>query len=315
MFRVVAHRFGDPSQVLSCEPLPRPEPEAGGVVVRMLASPINPSDLITVSGAYRHRTTLPFVPGFEGVGVVDRRDETVTGLRVGQRVLPLGSAGGWQAFKATPAGWCVPVPDDLTDDQAAAAYINPLTARLMLRAVAPAAGALVGVNAAGSAIGRMLLRMIHAAGARAIAVVRSARARQSLEGEPAAAILIQGAPLPPLDGGFDAVGGVPGTEMALAIRPGGILVHYGLLSGTPLPAQLGQRIPAVLRPFWLRQWVHSASREELGEVMARVFDDIRAGTATTDIEARYALTELRAALAHNGRAGRRGKILLAPAQT
>ncbi len=313
MLRIVVRRFGDPAQVLSCEPMSCPEPEAVGVVVRMLASPINPSDLITVSGAYPHRTTLPFVPGFEGVGVVDRVGKAVTGLREGQRVLPLGSTGGWQTFKAVPADWCVPVPSDLTDDQAAMAYINPLTARLMLRSMAPAPGALVGINAASSAIGRMLLRMAHSAGVRSIAVVRSARARQLLKGEPALAVLVQGESLPLLDGGFDAVGGTPGMEMALAIKPGGVLAHYGLLSGMSLPAHLGQRAPAVLRPFWLRQWVHSASREELKEAMARAFEDIRAGMAVTDVEARYALTEVSAALAHNSRAGRRGKILLAQA--
>ncbi|WP_376101006.1 alcohol dehydrogenase catalytic domain-containing protein (plasmid) [Roseomonas sp. CCTCC AB2023176] len=63
----------------------------------MLASPINPSDLVPVAGAYPYRTALPFVPGFEGVGTVERLGSAAAAgapLRPGQRVLPLGSAGG-----------------------------------------------------------------------------------------------------------------------------------------------------------------------------------------------------------------------------
>lgn len=312
MIRIVAHRFGRPEEVLASEACPCPLPEPHGAVVRMLASPINPSDLVTLAGAYAHRTPLPFIPGFEGVGLVEAVGSAVTGLRPGQRVLPLGSAGGWQGFKALPADWCVPVPDDLTDDQAATAYINPLTARLMLRAMAPAPGMLVAVNAAASAIGRMLLRMLHAAGARPLAIIRSAAARSMLEDEPAAAILAEDAPLPPLDGGFDAVGGPGGAAMAAAIRPGGLFLHYGLLSGVPLPADLAQRVTARVGPFWLRGWVHAARRPELRQAMAAVFDDLRSGLASTAVAARYPLRAIQAALAHDARRNRGGKILLLP---
>lgn len=310
MLRIVATCFGAPSEVLVCAPAPPVSPEPAGVVVRMLTSPINPSDLVSVSGAYASRISLPFIPGFEGVGVIDAMGAEVTGLRLGQRVLPLGSAGGWQSCKALPAAWCVPVPDDLSDDQAATAYVNPLTARLMLRTMAAAQGARIGVNAANSAIGRLLLRLLHAKGIRALAIVRSPQARSRLDGEPVSEILLEGEPLPPLDGGFDAVGGDSGSVLAQAIKPGGLLLHYGLLSGIPLPFEL--RGQAVVRPFWLRNWVHAVTRAELREAMAEVFADIRAGLAMTTIEARYALPELRAALAHNAQPHRRGKILFVP---
>ncbi|MGL4964377.1 MAG: zinc-dependent alcohol dehydrogenase family protein [Inquilinus sp.] len=311
MLRLVAHRFGPPAEVLSAEPGLRPQPGPAGAVVRMLASAINPSDLLTIRGAYPHRTPLPFVPGFEGVGVVEALGPGAAGLRLGQRVLPLGSAGGWQGWKGLPAEWCVPVPEDLTDDQAATAYVNPLTARLMLRALAPAPGAAIGVNAAGSAIGRMLLRMLHAAGVRPLAILRAPAALPA--GEPAAAVVAEGAALPPLDGGLDAVGGASGLALAAAIRPGGTLIHYGLLSGVPLPPDLGRREGVTVRPFWLRSWVHSSSRAALLEAMAEVFGDIRSGLAATAVAARYPLTEAAAALAHDARPGRRsGKILLVP---
>lgn len=308
MLRIVAHRFGAPADVLVCEPTPVVEPVPSGVVVRMLASAINPSDLVSVSGAYSFRLQLPFVPGFESVGVVKAIGAEASGLEIGQRVLPLGSAGGWQSCKALPAEWCIPVPDDLSDTQAATSYVNPLTARLMLRALAPLPGMLVAVNAANSAIGRILLRQLAAMKVRSLAIVRSREAMALLSGEPVSDIVLAGERLPELDGGFDAIGGDDGAAMAQAIRRGGALMHYGLLSGTPLPSGLG----SVVKPFWLRNWVHAASRAELRTAMADVFDDIRSGIAKTTIEACYPLSAYRAALAHNAQAHRRGKILFTP---
>lgn len=307
MLRIAAHRFGAPADVLVCEPAPLVEPAPSGVVVRMRASPINPSDLVSVSGAYAFRLPLPFIPGFEGVGVVDAIGAEVTGLEIGQRVLPLGSAGGWQSCKALPAEWCIPVPDDLTDAQAATSYVNPLTARLMLLALAPKPGTLVAVNAANSAIGRIILRLLAVMNVRSLAIVRSRQAMALLASESVSEVILAGEMPPPLDGGFDAIGGEDGAAMAQAIRPGGALMHYGLLSGTPLPPGL-----RTVKPFWLRSWVHAASRAELRAAMAEVFDDIRSGLAATTIEACYPLAEYRAALAHNAQAGRRGKILFMP---
>ncbi|GAA3276422.1 hypothetical protein GCM10020258_56740 [Sphingomonas yabuuchiae] len=138
--RMIAHRFGIPMEVLACEPLGRPPVAYGEVLVRMTATPINPSDLIPVAGAYAARTSLPFVPGYEGTGTIEEVGDNVDPGLIGRRVLPLGSAGCWQTLKVLPADWCILVPDDVDDDEAATAYINPLTALLMVRRMAPQPG-------------------------------------------------------------------------------------------------------------------------------------------------------------------------------
>jgi len=282
-----------------------PAPSPGGVLVRMRLSPVNPSDLIPVTGAYRNRTELPFTPGFEGVGVVTEAGEGVDRAMIGRRVLPLGSAGCWQACKVAAADWCVEVPGDITDEEAAGAYINPLTALLMVRALAPKPGDAVGITAAASAIGRMLVRMVAAAGAHPVAIVRSTRAHEALRDEPAE-ILMECVSLPPLSAGLDAVGGPSGALLAQAVQPGGRLFHYGLLSGRPLPHP-GH---VELTLFRLRDLVHAMPRAEFQALMRQVFAEIRSGRAASGIEARYPLPAFQDALAHNARAGRRGKILL-----
>lgn len=311
MFRVIAHAFGQPEQALAYGPGERPDLDAGSVLVRMRASPINPSDLISVTGAYRHRTPLPFVPGFDGVGIVAEVGGDVDPAMSGKRVLPLGSAGNWQTWKAVPASWCVTVPDDFSDDQAATAYINPLTARLLMDALAPAPGARIGITAGASAIGRMLIRLLAAAGAQPIALVRSEASWDALRDEPAM-VVFNGQALPELAGGLDAVGGPVGGRLAAAIRPGGLLLHYGLLSGQPLAGPVLAAARARIGLFRLRDWVHAAPREQLQAAMAETFAAIRTGHLASDIAAHYPLAAFRDALAHDARAGRRGKIILQP---
>src|SRR5438067_2243774 len=98
MKAVVFDRFGEPSEVLQVRDVPTPEPGRGQVRVRMLASPINPSDFLVVRGQYGRLPTLPATPGFEGVGVIDATGpgllKLIRGLKPGRRVAVLNGTGG-----------------------------------------------------------------------------------------------------------------------------------------------------------------------------------------------------------------------------
>jgi NADPH:quinone reductase-like Zn-dependent oxidoreductase len=321
VIRAIARGFGPAPEVVRVERYEARRPEAGEVRVRMTARSINPSDLVTISGAYASRTELPFVPGFEGVGVVESAGPSVTGLAAGDRVFPIGSAGAWQDLKVTQARWCFAVPAALTDEEAATAYVNPLTAWLMLRERASVgAGTRLAVNAAASAIGRILIRMANSLGLEPVALVRGGGERLAglrlaaviEEGDPAAAELIRDA-----TGGrgpdlaLDAVGGEAGRRLALSLAPGGHMIHYGLLSGTPLPQDLRARRPDVrLELFWLRNWIHEARPERIQAALDRMAALVREGIAATPIARRYPLEEVAAALRHDAERGREGKILL-----
>src|SRR5262245_22320748 len=120
MKAVVFDRCGEPADVLEIRDLPVPVPKKAEVRVRMLASPINPSDLLFVRGLYGQKPKLPAVPGFEGVGVVEESGGGFLGWRVkGRRVAVLnGRTGNWQEQTVVPAHQAVPVPDSLPDEQA-----------------------------------------------------------------------------------------------------------------------------------------------------------------------------------------------------
>lgn len=324
--RSVVREFGPAADVVGTETYAPAPPGPGQVAVRMRLASINPSDLVTVSGAYASRTTLPFVPGFEGVGVIENTGPGVADLTAGQRVLPLGSAGAWQQTKVTDGSWCFPVPPDLTDRQAATAYINPLTALLMIRHHVEAPGArTVVVNAAASAIGRTLIRMLNRAGIRPIALVRQPHSLPLLSGTDLTAAVCTadrpaGEALRELTSGrgadvaLDAVGGTEGAELGRALAPGGTLVHYGLLSGRPLPWELAaERRNVRIVLFRLRDWVHTAQAENparLSDALTEVFGLVRDGTAASEVAEVHPLSAVRQALRSDAAPGRRGKVLL-----
>lgn len=324
--RSIVRTFGPAAEVVGTEEYRPARPGPGEVAVRMLLAAVNPSDLVTISGAYASRTVLPFVPGFEGVGVVEETGPDVRDLRPGQRVLPLGSAGAWQQTKVTDGRWCLPVRPELNDEQAATAYINPLTAHLMVRQHVLAAGAeVVVVNAAASAIGRMLIRMLNRAGIRPVAVVRHPRGLARLAGtELTAAVCTAdraaGEAVRELTGGrgadvvLDAVGGAEGAELGRVLATGGTLVHYGLLSGRPLPAELPAARPDVrLVLFRLRDWVHhvhTTDPDRLTEALAEVYELVLDGTAASQVAGVYPLSAVRGALRRDAEPGRPGKVLL-----
>ena len=317
MLRAVVRAFGDPRQVIQLEEAERLAPGPGEVEIRIRRAAINPSDLIPVTGAYRSRTTLPFVPGFEGVGEIVRLGDDVTGLAIGQRVLPIGASGLWQQCLIRPAERCFAVPDDLSDDQAAMVYVNPLTAFRLVDALAEhfgrTGGQRVGITAAASAIGKMLLVLLAEAGFQPVALVRSAatagRLAESFSGE-----IVAHAPLPPLDAVLDAVGGEPGNGLFRHIRRGGAFVQYGALSGAQLDPMLvaARREEVAFSFLWLRNWVHAAPRAEIETAFARSFAGIRAGHLGSGIDAVFALSDLPAALARQDDPSRVGKLLIAP---
>lgn len=122
----VAERPGPAYEVVRMEHCALFSRLPGYVRLRMLAASVNPSDIITIRGTYS-RTTFPYRPGFEDVGVVVDADPDGP-VRPGQRVIALRAAGAWSSVRDIPVADCVIVPPDITDMQTATAFINPLTA-------------------------------------------------------------------------------------------------------------------------------------------------------------------------------------------
>jgi len=227
--------FGPPSQHLTLETQPLCPPDVTKLRVAMIYSPINPSDVIPVTGAYSHLIQLPCVAGYEGVGRVISAPESHADL-VGRRVLPLRGAGTWQAYVDCDAGLAVAVPDEIEDLVAARAYINPLAALTMLDTW-PVKGKSVLLSGAGSSCAEYLGQWALENGATEVAGIYRSESRvdrlRALGITPVVMNDIEAVrrAADRSEVTFDSLGGPVASVVLEAMREGSDFVGYGLLSG------------------------------------------------------------------------------------
>ena len=302
------------------------QPSAGEVRVRMIASPINPSDLLVVRGEYGRLPRLPATPGFEGVGVVEAAGPGLLGkLRLGKRVAVLNSGGGnWREQVIVPARQAVPVAPSVRDEQAAAFFVNPASALVMTRYLLRVpAGEWLLQTAAGSALGRMVIRLGREYGFRTINIVRRRdQAEELLHAGCDAAICSSEESLEErvkeITGGngvrfaIDAVGGATATAVVRSLAPRGRLLLYGTLSGEPLtidPRTL-MVADAQVEAFWLSNWVREQGVLTMLGLFRRINRLLASNVLTSETAASFPLDEVRAAVKQAEMPARSGKILL-----
>jgi len=326
MKAVCFNRHGDPAEVLDVRDMPLPEPGPGQVRVRMLCSPINPSDVLMIRGLYGFVPKLPATPGFEGVGIVEAAGSGLLGrLRMGKRVAVLnGISGNWAEYAVVPAKQVVPVARELSDEQAATFFVNPATALVMTRWVLrPKPGEWLLQTAAGSALGRMIIRLGKRDGFRTINVVRRREQVEELKKLGADEVIctadesieervprITGGAGPL--GGLDCVGGDMGSAAFRALAPGGRLVVYGTLSLQPLavdPRSLishGKRVEG----FWLSTWARAQNPLTMLRLFRQINKRMVDGTLASDVGTPYALEQVREAARQAETVGKGNKVML-----
>src|ERR1700680_299775 len=119
MKALIFRKTGEPKSILELAEMPVPPLGPGEVLVRVLLSPINASDLHMVRGRYGYQPELPASPGIEGVGIVEAVGPGVQGSMVGTRVVFVHTWNTWREQIVCPVDRLVPVPDGLGDPAAA----------------------------------------------------------------------------------------------------------------------------------------------------------------------------------------------------
>ena len=174
MRAVVCHAWGTPD-TLSVESLPLPQPGPGEVRLRVHAAGVNFPDTLIIQGKYQFRPQLPFTPGSEVAGEVDALGEGVTSARVGDRVIAFLNVGGYATHAVAQAAQLIPMPPELSYEQAAAFVLASGTSyhALVDRAQLRAGETLLVLGAAGG-VGLSAVQIGKALGARVIAAAGSA---------------------------------------------------------------------------------------------------------------------------------------------
>lgn len=217
-----------------------PAPLAGQILMKVAACGLNFADLLMMKGQYQERSALPMTMGMEFAGVVTALGDGVQDFAIGQRVAAFGGHGGLAEQAVCDATRCVPLPDSMSMEQAAAFMVAYGTSHLALdhRAHLQAGETLVVLGAAGG-VGLTAVEIGALMGARVIAVARGAEKLRAAEAAGAHVCLdsettdLRSA-LRELGGAdviYDAIGEPLATPALRALRPEGRFLAIGFAGG------------------------------------------------------------------------------------
>ena len=312
-----------PQDVIEAVPFEKPELGEGQVLLEMLAAPINPSDVLTLTGQYGVLPPLPAVGGNEGVARVAEHGPDVSGPTIGQTVLLPVGIGTWATHIVADARALVPLPNEVDPIQLSMMTINPPTASLMLSEIVDLeSGDWVIQNAANSGVGSYLITLAKMRGIKTVNVVRRESLVEPLKAAGADVVLVDGDDLAErvkaaTDGaairlGIDAVGGAATDRLGAALSEGATLVNYGALSGEPclLAPTVIIFKDITVRGFWLAKWFRTATPEQQKELYGTLTGLIATGKLSAPVHATYPVKDIKEAVAVAAEGGRNGKIVI-----
>ena len=236
--RIIVTHYGGPDalQVLEEE---CPEPKRGEVRVRVLTAGVALPDLLMREGVHPETPPLPFTPGWDLVGVVDRLGDGVSGIEPGQIVAALPISGAYAEFICLPQRERVPVPSGLDAAEAVSLVLNYITAYQMLhRSAHVKPGQRVLIHGAAGGVGSALVQLGRLAGLEMYGTCSSPGAStvSGLGGipidyqHPDFVKEIHRLTNDGVDVVFDGIGGSHIWRSRKALRAGGKVVAYGLTS-------------------------------------------------------------------------------------
>jgi NADPH2:quinone reductase len=321
MRAIQVKKTGGP-EALELVDVPMPQPKPGEVLVRVAASGVNFIDTYFREG--RYPAELPFTPGQEAAGVVEKLGEGVTGFAVGDNVAWNGTRGTYAEYACAPAKDLLHVPQGMSLENAAAVLVQGLTAHYLVHDTYKIqSGDTVLAHAGAGGVGLLLTQMAKMLGARVITTV-STDEKAELSRETGAdnvvlytrenfadavkRIVPEGLPVV-----YDSVGKTTFEDSLKCLRPRGLLALYGGSSGAVPPFDLIRLSTMgslyVTRPT-LKDYVQT--RAELERRATEVFGWVAQGKLKVRIGNKYRLAE--AQQAHIDLQARKttGKVLLIP---
>ena len=339
--RIVVTHYGGPDALRVVEE-DRPEPKSGEVRVRVLAAGVSLPDVMMREGIHPETPRVPFTPGWDFVGEVERLGDGVSGIEIGQRVAALPIHGAYSEFICLPLGELVPVPAELDAAEAVSLVLNYITAYQMLhRSAKVRRGQRVLIHGAAGGVGTALLQLGRIA---EVEMYGTCSSRQAADVSALGAIPIdyqhqdfvneiRRLTRDGVDAVFDGIGGAHIWRSRKALCRGGKVVAYGLtgsLKGGRLASgRSGRRsrfremriFVVYIAGSWLLpgrkrvalysiQWLKRLKPAMFREDLAILFELLRQQKIKPLVAQRFPLAEARSAHELLGQGGITGKIVL-----
>lgn len=280
-----------------------PNPKAGEVTVRHTAIGFNFIDCNHRAG--RYPLDMPTGIGSEAAGVIEKVGRGVKGLKVGQRVVYIGKVGTYSEAQNVPAAICIPIPRDITDEQAAATHLKGMTVEMLVERVHKTKkGDIVLMHSAAGGVGLMLCQWAKSRGATVIGTassaakckaIKSAGAKYTIDTSKKDVVkeVMKITKKRGVDVIYDPVGKDTWETSLACLKDRGLLASFGGASGpVPLvnlnePRFMG-RAPFIMRASLFN---YAASREDRVKSARRVFAMIRSKKIKLRINQRYPLKD------------------------
>ena len=307
-------KFGGP-EVMELVDLPDPEPADGEVIVEVSRAGINFADTHATRNDYIAEQTLPMTPGAEVAG---RTTD-------GRRVAAILATGGYAQRVAVPDSWLVPIPEEVTDDQAASLLLQGLTAHALVHRCAHLEpGETVVVQGAAGGTGLLAVQLAKRAGGRVIGLASTEEKRElaarlgadatvDSRAEDLGAAVLEANNGRAVDVVLEMTGGSSFEQSLRTLAPLGRIVVFGIASRERNEVSTGHllRHSRSVIGFWLMHLL--GRRDEVGVMIGDLFAAVASGDLEVVVGGVYPLSEARRALEEL--AGRRtsGKLLLDPA--
>lgn len=315
MHAISMRTFGGPD-VLELVEVPDPQPRRAHLLVDVTRSGVNYADVHVRGNSYLAPVELPYIPGNEVVGVTED----------GRRIAALTHGGGYAEKALVHQRVAFDIPDEVSDDQAAALTLQGNSAwHLLFTCAQLQRGQTVVIPAAAGGLGSLAVQLAKEAGAKVIALASTGKKRELAASLGADAVVdsatadglterILEAAHGPVQVALEMTGGETFHATLAAIAPRGRLVVYGYAAGetAAVPTTAIMEKSITVTGFWLPHLY--AERTALPTSMAALFAAVRSGTLRPVIGSTYPLGE--AARAHHALAHRTavGKLLLGSAE-
>ncbi|MFJ4644906.1 NADP-dependent oxidoreductase [Streptomyces bobili] len=308
MHAIVQSTFGGP-EVLAYTETDVPEPGPGEVLLTVAGAGVNPGDAVLRAGRVPDLVTLPWTPGTDVAGVVERVGDGVTRFVPGDEVygmLAVTPRGAYAEFTAAPADALALAPKNIDLAHAGAVPLVAVTAWQALAVLAQVRpGDRVLIHAAAGGVGHVAVQLAKELGAYVIGTARAAN-HDLLSGLGADELIDYTTTdfrtsMAPVDAVLDLVGGSYGPRSLDVLRPDGLLIGASIDPGT----DERQAAARGLRYAWV-------TAEPSGQLLKQITDRVEAGRLRVMVQRTYPLAE--AVEAHRAIEAKRttGKIVLVP---
>ena len=317
------NKQGGPEE-MKWEEVALPEMQENDVLIKHTAIGLNYIDTYHRSGLYT--MPVPLTLGIEGAGIIIETGENVKDLNVGDRVAYASPpTGSYAEAKVMPADRLVKIPDNISDEIAAAIMLKGMTVEYLVRRTYNVkAGQTVLFHAAAGGVGLIACQWLKAIGAKVIGTVGSEEKAALAKANGCEHTILyreenfvdkvkeitngEGVPVV-----YDGIGKDTALKSLDCLSPLGMLVVFGNSSGNAPPIETG--LLAAKGSLFLTRptlMTYNAKREDLVESAHQLFNMVESGKVNISINARYDLKD--AAQAHKDLESRKttGSTLLIP---